>query len=130
MPQPNDRGDFGNLRRPVTLPQTKSPETSAAEEARFLNIGSPTTYEAGTAAVPQPAVSYTATIPQENVQTKLAIRPGKKLVQTRQGTFRIPVPLMDRLSSIAEYNSITMADIVIEALELHLPKFPYPPGLK
>ena len=42
-------------------------------------------------------------------------------------TFKIPHALHQELSAVAAYNSLTMSDIVIEAIRFHLPNFPHPP---
>ena len=42
-------------------------------------------------------------------------------------TFKIPHALHQELSAVASYNELTMSDIVIEAIQFHLPNFPHPP---
>lgn len=43
-------------------------------------------------------------------------------------TFKIPHALHQELSAVAAHNGLTMSDIVIEAIQFHLPNFPHPPG--
>jgi hypothetical protein len=43
-------------------------------------------------------------------------------------TFKIPHALHQQLSAVAAHNGLTMSDIVIEAIQFHLPNFPHPPG--
>ena len=42
-------------------------------------------------------------------------------------TFEIPHELHQELSAVASHNGLTMSDIVIEAIQFHLPNFPHPP---
>jgi hypothetical protein len=41
-------------------------------------------------------------------------------------TFKIPPELHEELASVAEHNDLPMAEIVIEAITLHLKNFPHP----
>jgi hypothetical protein len=41
-------------------------------------------------------------------------------------TFKIPHTLHQELSAVAAHNGLTMSDIVIEAIQFHLPNFPHP----
>jgi hypothetical protein len=41
-------------------------------------------------------------------------------------TFKIPPELHQELSEVAEHNDLPMAEIVIEAITLHLKNFPHP----
>ena len=41
-------------------------------------------------------------------------------------TFKIPPELHQELSEVAEHNELPMAEIVIEAITLHLKNFPHP----
>ena len=41
-------------------------------------------------------------------------------------TFKIPPELHEELSAVAEHNDLPMAEIVIEAITLHLKNFPHP----
>jgi hypothetical protein len=59
--------------------------------------------------------------------TRLSPRPGKRKEPVQMVTYRIPASLYDRLFRIAEYNNLNMTDIVVEAIERHLPNFPQPP---
>lgn len=43
-------------------------------------------------------------------------------------TFKIPPELHEELSTVAEHNELPMAEIVIEAITLHLRNFPHPPA--
>jgi predicted DNA-binding protein len=41
-------------------------------------------------------------------------------------TFKIPPELHEELAAVAEHNDLPMAEIVIEAITLHLKNFPHP----
>ena len=41
-------------------------------------------------------------------------------------TFKIPLELHQELTTVAAHNGLTMSDIVIEAIQFHLPNFPHP----
>jgi len=41
-------------------------------------------------------------------------------------TFKIPHALHQELAAAAHHNGLTMSDIVIEAIQFHLPNFPHP----
>ena len=41
-------------------------------------------------------------------------------------TFKIPLELHQELTAVATHNRLTMSDIVIEAIQFHLPNFPHP----
>lgn len=41
-------------------------------------------------------------------------------------TFKIPHALHQELAAVAHHNGLTMSDIVIEAIQFHLPNFPHP----
>jgi hypothetical protein len=40
-------------------------------------------------------------------------------------TFKMPFSLHEELSAVAAHNGLSMTDIVIEAVQLHLPNFPH-----
>jgi hypothetical protein len=63
----------------------------------------------------------------QRVGTRLVPLQAKKIVPTFSATYRLPLPLHRRLKRISQANGIDMTDIVVEALENHLPNF-YDPG--
>jgi hypothetical protein len=58
--------------------------------------------------------------------TKLTPKPMKRRIVTISATFRIPEHLHAWLKRVSQHNRYDMTDIVIEALELHLPNFEDP----
>ena len=58
--------------------------------------------------------------------TRLVPRNARPRIVTFPYTVRIPLDLHERLKAVAMHNNLSMTDIVIEALELHLPDFPQP----
>lgn len=73
------------------------------------------------------SVTPAAVLPVNAPATRLTPRPGKRKEPVQMVTYRIPASLYDRLFRIAEYNNLNMTDIVVEAIERHLPNFPPPP---
>lgn len=69
----------------------------------------------------------TAILHPSTPATRLTPRPGKRKEPVQMVTYRIPASLYDRLFRTAEYNNLNMTDIVVEAIERHLPNFPPPP---
>lgn len=67
-----------------------------------------------------------STEPFRPAATRLTPRPGKGKEPVQMVTYRIPASLYDRLFRVAEYNNLTMTDIVVEAVERHLPNFALP----
>jgi len=43
-------------------------------------------------------------------------------------TFKIPYALHEELAAVASHNGLTMSEIVIEAIQFHLPNFPHAPA--
>lgn len=62
---------------------------------------------------------------QPTIQSPSRLQPKKKEIRIAW-TFKIPHELHQELSAVASYNDLTMSDIVIEAIQLHLPHFPHP----
>lgn len=137
MPKP-ERGSLSMIKRPLpNLPPAAAPKEledrllTGAETALPTLEGS-----AGTAAAialeTQPEVqTYIAepvAVQHMDVQpaTRLTPRPGKRKEPVQMVTYRIPASLYDRLFRTAEYNNLNMTDIVVEAIERHLPNFPQP----
>ncbi len=71
-----------------------------------------------------PSASYTEV--QSNVLSSTLLKAKKKQIKIAW-TFKIPHALHQELSAVAAHNDLTMSDIVIEAIQFHLPNFPHPP---
>lgn len=147
MPKP-ERGSLSMVKRALpNLPPAVQPEElekrllgaeeHAAPEAVFTAAGpamalEPT--EVQPAVQPevlqaiQPADVHTVDVPLAAAApaTRLTPRPGKRKEPVQMVTYRIPASLYDRLFRVAEYNNLNMTDIVVEAIERHLPNFPKP----
>ena len=63
---------------------------------------------------------------QSTVLSSSLLRAKKKQIKIAW-TFKIPHALHQELSAVASHNDLTMSDIVIEAIQFHLPNFPHPP---
>lgn len=81
---------------------------------------------AGTQDVPLAAVHQMDADIRGTPATRLVPRPGRRKEPVQMVTYRIPASLYDRLLRTAEYNNLNMTDIVVEAIERHLPNFPDP----
>jgi hypothetical protein len=136
MPKP-ERGSLSMIKRP--LPNLAPAATPKELENRLLTgpetvlgtEGSPGTGAAmALEAQPevQPYSNETAAVQQVDVlpATRLTPRPGKRKEPVQMVTYRIPASLYDRLFRTAEYNNLNMTDIVVEAIDRHLPNFPQP----
>jgi hypothetical protein len=131
MPKP-ERGSLSVIKRP--LPNLAPAASSKELESRLLTGAAPEPQpdilQPDHIAVPldiQPAAVQeldveTATTPA----TRLTPRPGKRKEPVQMVTYRIPASLYDRLFRTAEYNNLNMTDIVVEAIDRHLPNFPQP----
>lgn len=75
------------------------------------------------AATPPPV--HTAVQPA--VLSPSRLQPKKKEIRIAW-TFKIPHELHQELAAVAAHNDLTMSDIVIEAIQLHLPNFAHPAG--
>lgn len=73
------------------------------------------------AAAPPPV--HTAV--QSTVLSPSRLQPKKKEIKIAW-TFKIPYALHQELAAVAAHNDLTMSDIVIEAIQLHLPNFAHP----
>jgi hypothetical protein len=135
MPKP-ERGSLSMIKRP--LPNLAPAATPKELENRLLT-GPETvlgTEGSGTGAAMaletqpevQPYSNETAAVQQVDVlpATRLTPRPGKRKEPVQMVTYRIPASLYDRLFRTAEYNNLNMTDIVVEAIDRHLPNFPQP----
>lgn len=145
MPKP-ERGSLSVLKRP--LPNLAPAAASKELETRLLTGSEPesspamgSTGGAGTAMAlevrPEVSRDVQPAI-QQDVQhdavgepglepaTRLTPRPGRRKEPVQMVTYRIPASLYDRLFRTAEYNNLNMTDIVVEAIERHLPHFPQP----
>ncbi len=70
-----------------------------------------------------PAESHTTV--QFAVLSPTLLKARKKPVKIAW-TFKIPLELHHELTAVATHNGLTMSDIVIEAIQFHLPNFPHP----
>jgi hypothetical protein len=62
---------------------------------------------------------------QPGVLSSSLLKPKRKQIKVAW-TFKMPMELHRELSEVAEYNRLSMSDIVLEALRFHLPNFPHP----
>jgi hypothetical protein len=62
---------------------------------------------------------------QSTVLSPSLLKARKKPVKIAW-TFKIPLELHQELTTVAAHNRLTMSDIVIEAIQFHLPNFPHP----
>jgi len=125
----SDRASLINLKK--RLPIATAPTVTPELETQVLAMTSEGQAGNNTAAVPKQDIVNTAPALQE-VQTVstgalLRAQPGKEKDLTIPKTYRLPSRLYGKLSAVAKYNNVTMTDIIVEALELHLPQFPQPP---
>lgn len=127
----NERPSLTNLRR--SLPPARPVQPVPELEERLLDPQQ--VREAKQELKPESAIISTVAVQPVEVQqkaipstqTRLRIKPGRQKPLTRAVTYKLPVPLLDRLAQIADYNNVSMTEIVSEALERHLPNFPQPP---
>lgn len=122
----------------IRLRKTTAPQVSPEVEAQVLHDVPPAPQQGREdtnkiAAVKQKAVRHTADVHLTDIPTPtgavLRAQPGKnKGEPTTLASYRLPNHLLAKLKSVAEYNHLTMRDIVEDALEVHLPHFPQPPG--
>lgn len=143
MPKP-ERGSLSVVKRPLPnlAPAAASKElesrllTGADPEPPFPGAGAGTavaldTQRADHIAI-QPDIQQQAVPPsavhlgEEMPATRLTPRPGRRKEPVQMVTYRIPASLYDRLFRTAEYNNLNMTDIVVEAIDRHLPNFPQP----
>lgn len=61
-----------------------------------------------------------------SAHSTLVAKPGKSKLITRPSTFRLAVELQDALKTVADYNRLSMTDIVAESIWLHLQGFAWP----
>lgn len=143
MPKP-ERGSLSVLKRP--LPNLAPAAASKELETRLLTASEPEASPARGSAGAAMALELPQDVPmevhpaiQQDVQpapagetvgltpaTRLTPRPGRRKEPVQMVTYRIPASLYDRLFRTAEYNNLNMTDIVVEAIERHLPNFPQP----
>ena len=130
-----ERGSLSMLKRALpNLPPAASPKEL---ESRLLTgeseeVVAPTG-GGGTAVareihpdLQRPAIQQGDVQPSVIGGTRLTPRPGRRKEPVQMVTYRIPASLYDRLFRTAEYNNLNMTDIVVEAIERHLPNFPQP----
>ena len=126
-----DRPSLTSLAMKRPLPERGKPLISMGEaEAALLGETPPPSPAAKTAAAPATAVPIVGpstiqpTIPPSILSPSL-LRARTKPIRIAW-TFKIPHELHQELSNVAAYNGLTMSDIVIEAIQFHLPNFPHP----
>jgi hypothetical protein len=131
MPE-RDRPSLTGLAIKRPLPERGKPLISLGEaEAALLGGPQPgAPAAAATAAVRAPVVPQTIQpdIPptvQSPVLSPSLLKARKRPIKIAW-TFKIPHTLHQELSSVAAHNGLTMSDIVIEAIQFHLPNFPHP----
>jgi hypothetical protein len=124
----DQRVSLTNLKKPlVGSPQPAVPPQA---EAALLHSGATapavvpydsTPEQYNPTVLPNPSLS-----PQLGPHTRLIPRNSRPRIITFPYTVRIPLDLHERLKAVATHNNLSMTDIVIEALEQHLPNFPQP----
>jgi hypothetical protein len=111
------------------------PIVPLAEAERRMSQAEPAAYEmaAGTAMAIMPD-SYPDSTPASTPASIHSLSQGATKLRPRQRVARSALiirlnPALHReLEEVARYNRLTMNDIAIEALELHLRNFPHPPA--
>lgn len=127
-----------SIKRP--LPEHGKPviPIDAAESALLGDTPPPSPVPPPTAAptIPEPDVASQPVVPfnvpveshttvQLGVLSPTLLKARKKPVKIAW-TFKIPLELHRELTTVATHNGLTMSDIVIEAIQFHLPNFPHP----
>jgi hypothetical protein len=132
-----ERGSLSMMKRPLpNLPPATAPKElenrlltgSEPEQPLEGSAGAGTGAAAALDSQPyaQPASQQVDVQPDVQHGTRLTPRPGKRKEPVQMVTYRIPASLYDRLFRTAEYNNLNMTDIVVEAIDRHLPNFPQP----
>lgn len=125
-----DRGSLMSLKK--RLPIASAPTITPELESRVLSVSTEREDVSSIVSVRQQHAVNTATAQQEvqivSAGALLRAQPGKEKDLSIPKTYRLPSKLYEKLSTVAKYNNVTMTDIIVEALELHLPQFPQPPG--
>jgi hypothetical protein len=113
-----------SIKRP--LPDRGKPVVSidAAESALLGDPPAPVPSEVQPEAHIEVPVESHATI-QLPVLSPTLLKAKQKEIKIAW-TFKIPHSLHQELSAVATHNGLTMSDIVIEAIQFHLPNFPHP----
>ena len=115
-------------------------ETALLGENVSVPDPAPAQAPARAAAAATPKAVREADLPATQLASPLSVQPtvqstvlSPSLLKARRKeikiawTFKIPHALHQELSAVAAHNSLTMSDIVIEAIRFHLPNFPHPP---
>jgi hypothetical protein len=120
-----------------SLPNLQPAAPAPEADAHLLSSGHTAAVQqtdvqpAGQIDVQQPDVHPSAVQPLDvpgNSSTRLQPRPGKVKQPVQMVTYRIPASVYEWLNAVSTYNGLNMTDIVVEAVERHLPNFPQPPG--
>ena len=114
-------------------PLAKAEERAPAEVAESLVLGGQPAVQSAVAPVELHAAQPAAQRAVEPEIQPMILPPS--LLKRREKkrpriawTFKIPPELHEELSTVAEHNELPMAEIVIEAITLHLRNFPHPPA--
>jgi hypothetical protein len=131
-----------NLKK-IDLPALGAPVVPMEEAERQVALGA-TRAATGTGAITAASAadsraasavdSYQASEIDSRLATELASEPAVKTrlkprIRTARSALlvRLDPGLHRRLDEVARYNRLTMNDIAVEAIELHLKNFPQPP---
>ena len=117
-----------SIKRP--LPDRGKPVVSIDQAESALLGDPPPVPEQPTPVVIPPDVQQTVLTDdhitvQSTVLSPSLLKARKKPVKIAW-TFKIPLELHQQLTTVATHNGLTMSDIVIEAIQFHLPNFPHP----
>ena len=119
-----DRPSLTGLAIKRPLPDRGKPLSSMGEaEAALLGETPPPPPVKPVAPIAsQPTIQPTI---QQQVLSPTLLKAKRKPIKIAW-TFKIPHDLHQELSAVASHNGLTMSDIVIEAIQFHLPNFPHP----
>lgn len=118
-----DAAESSLLGEPTPPPPPVQAAAAAAAAPPKPAAPAPEPVAAPPAKPPVPQSVHTAV--QSTVLSLSRLQPKKKEIKIAW-TFKIPYALHQELAAVAAHNDLTMSDIVIEAIQLHLPNFAHP----
>ena len=126
-----DRAGLMNLTKKPLQPAAMKGATARELEDRILGpAAAETGNEAESSAIPPVQLPVAESVASPVIQPVISpytkLKPKKKS-QKITWSVKLDPELLERLRRVAEHNRLNMSDIVIEAVELHLPHFPQPP---
>lgn len=110
---------------PAAAPASAEPLAMAAAAAATITMPTAPPPPAAAPTVKTPVRTDSHTTVQSPVLPTSLLKAKKKDIKIAW-TFKIPHALHQELAAVAHHNGLTMSDIVIEAIQFHLPNFPHP----